>query len=134
MTLFELINARDALVTLSNKHLRNFKVSLGVSALVRKANDEFEAYNKELSKIINTYAEHDENGNVVSNPAGGFKLKDEKAREGFEKEHKSLLSTDISERIGTQKLRISADDFSSEKDYLTPQEMSILTPLIEWVE
>lgn len=133
MKLFELINAREALLALAGKRLTNFKISLSISALVRKADEEFDSYNKEAQKLIEAYCERDDNGNLVPAPRGGFKIK-----QGNEKlymdEHNDLLNSDISERFGTERIKISSSDFRSPDDFLTPKEMSTLEPLVEWVE
>ena len=56
---------------------------------MKKIEDELEIYYKEREKLIDKYAEKDENGNVKVDESGFVFLRD---KEGWDKEIKELLA------------------------------------------
>ena len=130
MKLNEVLAAREPLNKLSQKHFSNFKVVRNISELVKSVNNEFDFFNTEFKKLIDTYAEKDEHGNPVIVQNGNIKLKDEEAKLAFDKEYKELLDLDVSDRVKV--ITIKETDFKTSEEFLTPGEMMALDPIINW--
>lgn len=132
MTLKDLLVVKAPLKTLSEKHFINFTVSRNLAWLIKAVNAECDFLAAETDKLVDTYAEKDEQGNPITLKDGSIKLKDMEAKMAFDREYANLLLVDVSDKI--KKVTISEADFKSSDDLLTPLEMAMLDSLIDWVD
>ena len=123
MKLITIINAKEALNRLTEKHFSNFKVARKLVALRKAVDAEVDFYAEQEKKAVDLYAEKDENGNPVFLGEGRLKLKDNDAKIAFEGEVKKLLDTEVDD-IDPVLLRES--DFRSTDDLPTPGDMIAL--------
>jgi len=131
MTIREALVARDPLKKLATGHFTNFKVARDIATLIKAINNEFEFFESESKKLIETYAEFDENNSPKILPDGSIQLKSKEAKESFEAEYNNLLDLDISDKVNV--LAIAISDFK-DADLLTPLEISALSCIIDWID
>lgn len=97
---------------------QSFKGSLAfkIARIARELEKEMQTFNEERVKLIEKYAEKNENGDFVTDENNNIKINNSKIDE-INKEFDSLLNTEL--EINAEKLLINnIDDFE-----LTPQEM-----------
>lgn len=131
MTIREALIARDPLKKLANGHFTNFKIARDVAELIKAINNEFDFFEAESKKLIEAYAEFDENNKPKILPDGSLQLKSKEAKEAFETEYNALLDLDISDKV--KAIVINTNVFK-DADLLTPLEISALSCIIDWID
>lgn len=94
MKLKKLIESNEALEKLKTAKGIPAVTSYGIGKLCNAVKSELELFNAEEMKLINEYAEKNENGNVVIDANGRFNLLNDKANE-FAKQRNELLEKEI---------------------------------------
>ncbi|MSS42476.1 hypothetical protein FYJ27_01820 [Anaerosalibacter bizertensis] len=107
--------------TLSQKQLP-VKVSYAIAKNISKIEKELLIYEQERQKLIDKYAEKDNEGKVVADKNGQIKFKD---KENWEKDIKELLS--IENEIDIHKFKIDELEGYS----MTPAEIMSIEYMIE---
>ena len=130
MKLKELLNIREPLKQLSEKHFINFKTVRAIADLIKAINVELEFFEIESNKLVKLYAELNDFGEPKVLPNGNLQLKTPEDKVAFNKEYDNLLNLDISDKIKT--ITISESDFKSAAELPTPLEMSALDCIIKW--
>ena len=131
MKLNDLLNANDALKTLTGKRFTSYKKARLLVKLRKAVETEIEFYTEEERKAIKTYAELNEKGNPVFLPDGRLRLKDEQAKTAFESEIAKLRDSDVD---GIEMVTLSENDFISADELPTPEEMLLLESLVEFTD
>lgn len=116
-----LLNSISKLRVLSQKQLP-VKVSYAIAKNISKIEKELTIYEIERQKLIDKYAEKDNEGKVVADNNGKIKFKD---KEGWEKDIKELL--DIENEIDIHKFKIE----ELEGYNMTPAELMSIEYMIE---
>ncbi|HHV27431.1 MAG TPA: DUF1617 family protein [Tissierellia bacterium] len=116
-----LLNSISKLRVLSQKQLP-VKVSYAIAKNISKIEKELTIYEIERQKLIDKYAEKDNEGKVVADNNGQIKFKD---KEGWEKDIKELL--DIENEIDIHKFKIE----ELEGYNMTPAELMSIEYMIE---
>lgn len=127
MKLKQVIQAKDAIVRLTEKRFTDYKKVRELVKLRKSVETEFDFYAAEEKKAVDTYAEISEKGTPAFLPDGRLKLKDEKSKIAFETEIKALLDTDVDT---IEPITISEKDFRSCEDIPTPDDMILLEELV----
>ena len=123
LKLNELLNATDALQTLSKKSLQA-RPAFQVVRLLKAADKEIQEFNDIRVKVVNQYGDKDENGELITDENGNCHIAPEHINE-FNKELNDLLNTEI--EINANML--SLEDL--EKLEFTPSDLALLEPFIE---
>lgn len=127
MKLITVINAKDAIKALTEKHFANFKVARKLVALRKAIDADVEFYGEQEKKAVETYAELDTNGSPVFVDGTRIKLKDTESKIAFEKEIKKLLDTEVDD---IEPVTLHESDFRSGEDLPTPDEMLALEAFV----
>ena len=131
MKLIEILTANEALKKLANSKFNSFKKSYELSKLRKQVDEEVNFYVEEEKKIVESYASKDENGKPIFLDGGRIKLDSLEAKNNFEKEISELRDLEIDK---ISKVTISSNDFKSEDDIPTPNEILALEVLIDFKE
>ena len=131
MKLIEILTANEALKKLANSKFNSFKKSYELSKLRKQVDEEVNFYVEEEKKIVESYASKDENGKPIFLDGGRIKLDSLEAKNNFEKEISELRELEIDK---ISKVIISSNDFKSEEDIPTPNEILALEVLIDFKE
>lgn len=131
MKLIEILTANEALKKLANSKFNSFKKSYELSKLRKQVDEEVNFYVEEEKKIVESYASKDENGKPIFLDGGRIKLDSLEAKNNFEKEISELRELEIDK---ISKVTISSNDFKSEDDIPTPNEILALEVLIDFKE
>ena len=131
MKLIEILTANEALKKLANSKFNSFKKSNELSKLRKQVDEEVNFYVEEEKKIVESYASKDENGKPIFLDGGRIKLDSLEAKNNFEKEINELRKLEIDK---ISKVTISSNDFKSEDDIPTPNEILALEVLIDFKE
>lgn len=127
MKLKELLKTQEPLKRLTEKRFTNYKIIRALVGLRKAVDAEVDVYLEQERKAITAYAVLDEKGNPVLLAEGRVQLRDEKAKAAFEKELTELRETEI-ENISS--ITLWEDDFRSDEDFPTPDDILSLEPLV----
>lgn len=105
-----------------SKKVLPIKASYAIAKNLKKIEDELEIYYKEREKLIDKYAEKDENGNVKIDETGFIVFRD---KEGWDREIKELLA--IENDIKIHKFPIDV----LEGYNMSPAELMLIEYMIE---
>ena len=131
MKLIEILTSNEALKKLANSKFNSFKKSYELSKLRKQVDEEVNFYVEEEKKIVETYASKGEDGKPIFLEGGRIKLDSLEAKNNFEKEINELRELEIDK---ISKVTISSNDFKSEDDIPTPNEILALEVLIDFKE
>lgn len=123
LKLNELLNATDALQTLSKKSLQA-RPAFQVVRLLKAADKEIQEFNDIRVKVVNQYGDKDENGELITDENGNCHIAPEHINE-FNKELNDLLNTEI--EINANALSLG----DLEELEFTPSDLALLEPFIE---
>ena len=123
LKLNELLNATDALQTLSKKSLQA-RPAFQVVRLLKAADKEIQEFNDIRVKVVNQYGDKDENGELITDEHGNCHIAPEHINE-FNKELNDLLNTEI--EINANMLSLG----DLEELEFTPSDLALLEPFIE---
>lgn len=123
LKLNELLNATDALQTLSKKSLQA-RPAFQVVRLLKAADKEIQEFNEIRVKVVNQYGDKDENGELITDENGNCHIAPEHINE-FNKELNDLLNTEI--EINANMLSLG----DLEELEFTPSDLALLEPFIE---
>lgn len=131
MKLIEILTANEALKKLANSKFNSFKKAYELSKLRKQVDEEVNFYVDEEKKIVETYASKGEDGKPIFLEGGRIKLDSLEAKNSFEKEINELRELEIDK---ISKVTINSNDFKSEDDIPTPNEILALEVLIDFKE
>ena len=131
MKLIEILTANEALKKLANSKFNSFKKAYELSKLRKQVDEEVNFYVDEEKKIVETYASKGEDGKPIFLEGGRIKLDSLEAKNSFEKEINELRELEIDK---ISKVTINCNDFKSEDDIPTPNEILALEVLIDFKE
>ena len=123
VTLKEIVESQEAMRALSNKSLRG-RVAFKVARLLKKLEAELTTFNDTRTKLIESYAKKDEEGNFVTNDKNEYQFDQENANKFVEEINKLLL-----EELDIDANPILVDEIE-ELDF-TPAEMAALEPFMD---
>lgn len=113
----QLVNSIGVLNKLTNMELP-IKLSYELSKNIIKVDKELEVYNKERQKLINKYAEKDEEGNLKTNEDGTVRILD---IENWNNDLKDLLEIETNVDVHL----IDLDDINTNVN-ITPGELIVI--------
>lgn len=131
MTIKNILDIKDTVKKLLNVHFTSFKVVRNLTKTVKRFDEEIDIYTSQLQKLIDDYAEKDENGNIVTSEKGDVKIKKEFIGD-FNKAYSEMLNVEVFEDF--EKIDISEKDFLYSKDLPTVSEMLVLSSIINWID
>ena len=131
MKLKFIVEAKDAIVRLTEKRFTDYKKLREIVKLRKAVEAEFEFYCDQEKKAVETYGEMSDKGTPAFLPDGRLKLKNAEAKEAFETEIKKLLDTEVGDFTI---ITIKESDFLSAEDLPTPKDMLVLEPIISFVD
>ena len=131
MKLKHIIEAKDAIVRLTEKRFTDYKKLREIVRLRKAAEAEFEFYCDQEKKAVETYGEKTDKGTPAFLPDGRLKLKDVQAKEAFEAEIKKLLDTEVGDFVI---ITIKESDFLTADDLPTPSDMLLLENIINFAD
>ena len=131
MKLKFIIEAKDAIVRLTQKRFTDYKKLREIVRLRKAVEAEFEFYCDQEKKAVETYGEKTDKGTPAFLPDGRLKLKDVQAKEAFEAEIKKLLDTEVGDFTI---ITIKESDFLTVDDLPTPNDMLLLEKIINFVD
>ena len=131
MKLKYIIEAKEAIVRLTEKRFTDYKKLREIVKLRKAAEAEFEFYCDQEKKAVETYGEKTDKGTSAFLPDGRLKLKDVQAKEAFEAEIKKLLDTEVGDFTI---ITIKESDFLSADDLPTPNDMLLLENVINFAD
>lgn len=129
MKLIELLNARSALKSLTEKNFANYKILRDLTRLRKSVDAEVEFYTEQERKAVLQYADKDEKGQPIILDNGRIKLKDIESKQAFDEELSKLRTLEVD---GITKVVVEESDFRSSNDYPTPDEMIALECVIDF--
>lgn len=131
MKMIDLLNAKDAIQTLTEKRFTSFKKVRELVDLKKAVDDEIEFYAGEERKIVETYATKDGNGNPIILEGGRIQLDSIEKKIAFEKEVSELRGLEV-DKIKPISLRTS--DFRNGDDIPTPAEVLALEGIVDFID
>ena len=131
MKLKFIVEAKDAIVRLTEKRFTDYKKLREIVKLRKAVEAEFEFYCDQEKKAVETYGEMSDKGTPAFLPDGRLKLKNAEAKEAFEKEIAKLLDTEVDDFTI---ITLKESDFLSAEDLPTPKDMLVLEPIISFVD
>lgn len=131
MKLIDIMQAKDALIKLTDTHFTNYKILRELVRLKKRVDEEYEFYSVQEKKAVDAYAEKTEDGQLVFVDGGRLKLKDVKSKTAFDAEISKLNETEVDD-IPTVIIRES--DFKTVADFPTASDMLLLSAIIEFEE
>ena len=131
MKLKHIIEAKDAIVRLTEKRFTDYKKLRGIVKLRKSVEAEFEFYCDQEKKAVETYGEKSDKGTPAFLPDGRLKLKDVESKEAFEAEIKKLLDTEVGD---FKIITIKESDFLTADDLPTPSDMLLLENIIDFAD
>lgn len=129
MKLKDLLTAVEALKRLTEKRFSSYKTIRNLVSLRKAVEEEVETYLEQEKKAIQTYAELDEKGKPILVAEGVVRLKDEQAKQAFDKELTELRETEVE---GIERVVLCEGDFRSAEDLPTPDDLLALEPLVRF--
>lgn len=131
MKLKHIIEAKEAIVRLTEKRFTDYKKLREIVKLRKASEAEFEFYCDQEKKAVETYGEKTDKGTPAFLPDGRLKLKDVEAKEAFEAEIKKLLDTEVGDFTI---ITIRESDFLTADDLPTPNDMLLLENVINFAD
>ena len=131
MKLKFIVEAKDAIVRLTEKRFTDYKKLREIVKLRKAVEAEFEFYCDQEKKAVETYGEMSDKGTPAFLPDGRLKLKNAEAKEAFETEIMKLLDTEVGDFTI---ITIKESDFLSAEDLPTPKDMLVLEHIISFVD
>ena len=131
MKLKFIVEAKDAIVRLTEKRFTDYKKLREIVKLRKAVEAEFEFYCDQEKKAVETYGEMSDKGTPAFLPDGRLKLKNAEAKEAFETDIKKLLDTEVGDFTI---ITIKESDFLSAEDLPTPKDMLVLEHIISFVD
>ena len=131
MKLKFIVEAKDAIVRLTEKRFTDYKKLREIVKLRKAVEAEFEFYCDQEKKAVETYGEMSDKGTPAFLPDGRLKLKNAEAKEAFEKEIAKLLDTEVDDFTI---ITLKESDFLSAEDLPTPKDMLVLEHIISFVD
>ncbi|MEN8079095.1 hypothetical protein ABFP60_19220 [Clostridioides difficile] len=119
-----IVNTINVLGDLNNAKLP-VKVAYAITKNINKINSELKAYNEEKAKLIDKYAEKDEEGKLKADEFGNVTLKEEH-REDWDKDIKELLS--IENEVDIHMIQL--DDLLNSNYNISPAELAAIDFMI----
>lgn len=119
-----ILNTVNTLGNLNNSQLP-IKLAYAISKNINKIECELKAYNTEKSKLIDKYAEKDEEGKLIENELGHVTIKEE-CKEDWNKDITELLS--IENEIDIHMIQL--DDLLNSNYNISPAELSVIDFMI----
>ncbi len=129
MKLKYVVEAKDAIVRLTEKRFADYKKLREIVRLRKKVEAEYDFYCDQERKAVETYGEKTEHGTPAFLPDGRLKLKDIKSKEAFEAEIAKLLDTEIGD---FEIITLKEEHFRSSDDLPTPHDMILLENIINF--
>lgn len=126
MKLKTVIEAKTALIRLTEKRFCNYRKIRELVKLRKAVETEFDIYVEQEKKAVEVYAEK-KDGSPVLLEDGRIKLKDAPSKVAFEEE---ILRLQNSEIDGITPVSVSGADFLTSDDLPTPDEMLSLEGII----
>lgn len=120
----KILNTVNALGSLNNAQLP-IKVAYAISKNINKIECELKAYNTEKAKLIDKYAEKDEDGKLIADEYGNVNIKEEN-RENWNRDINELLS--IENEIDIHMIQL--DDLLNANYNISPAELSMIDFMI----
>lgn len=120
----KILNTVNTLGNLNNAQLP-IKVAYAISKNINKIECELKAYNTEKAKLIDKYAEKDEEGKLIQNELGHVNIKEE-FKEDWNRDITELLS--IENEIDIHKIQL--DDLLNSNYNISPAELSAISFMI----
>lgn len=131
MKLKHIIEAKEAIVRLTQKRFTDYKKLREIVRLRKSVEAEFEFYCEQERKAVETYGEKTDKGTPAFLSDGRLKLKDIASKEAFEKEIAKLLDTEVGDFTI---ITIKESDFLSAEDLPTPGDMLVLENIINFAD
>ena len=131
MKLKYIVEAKDAIVRLTEKRFTDYKKLREIVKLRKSVEAEFEFYCDQEKKAVETYGEKSDKGTPAFLPDGRLKLKDIESKEAFEAEIKKLLDTEVGD---FKIITIKESDFLTADDLPTPTDMLLLENIIDFAD
>ena len=131
MKLKYIVEAKDAIVRLTEKRFTDYKKLREIVRLRKSVEAEFEFYCDQEKKAVETYGEKSDKGTPAFLPDGRLKLKDVESKEAFEAEIKKLLDTEVGD---FKIITIKESDFLTADDLPTPSDMLLLENIIDFAD
>ena len=131
MKLKFIVEAKDAIVRLTEKRFTDYKKLREIVKLRKAVEAEFEFYCDQEKKAVETYGEMSDKGTPAFLPDGRLKLKNAEAKEAFETEIKKLLDTEVGD---FKIITIKESDFLTADDLPTPSDMLLLENIIDFAD
>ncbi len=129
MKLLEFLNLKDSIELLTKVKFSDFKITLDIYNLSKKANEMLDLYRQEHSKIVEEYVQKDDNGNVMIDDKRQFMFKNDEDRQKFINSVTELNNTEITD---INKIDISIEKIQGNNNSLTADVMLKLDPIITW--
>lgn len=120
----KILNTINTLGSLNNAQLP-IKVAYAISKNINKIESELKAYNTEKAKLIDKYAEKDEEGKLKADGYGNVNIKEEH-REDWNRDISELLSIENEMDIHM----IQLDDLLNSNYNISPAELSAIDFMI----
>lgn len=124
LKLKEMLDSISVLRELAQKQLKG-RVAYRVAKLLKKVEEEFTLFNDSRQKVVDTYGERDENGNLAINPETNEYVFSDENFKLVTDEINAILDNTVT--INANKLQLTDIE---DLDF-TPAEMVALTPFIE---
>lgn len=131
MKLKAIIEAKDAIIRLTEKRFTDYKKLREIVRLRKSVEAEYEFYCEQEKKLVDTYGEKSDKGTPAFLPDGRLKLKDLETKAAFEAEIKKLQETEVDNFVV---ITIREGDFLSAEDLPTPNDMLVLEAIITFAE
>lgn len=129
MTYEHVINAHEALATLTTKRFTSFRVARKLVALRKRIDEEFDFYASEERKFLDLYAKKNENGDPIVTEENRIQLKDEPSAKAFLQKIDELRNSPVE---GIEPVKLCEGDFCETQALPTPDEMISLEGFIEF--
>ena len=131
MKLHTIINAKDALLRLTEKRFRDYKKLRELVKLRKTVNAEYDFYLEQEKKAVDAHAAKKEDGSPDFTEDGRLKLKDAESKNAFEVEILRLQETEID---GIVPVKLCEEDFLTTNDLPTASDMLILEGIVDFVD
>lgn len=119
----DIVNSAEIFSTLSQKKL-NMRMAYQLAKIIKEVQKEFELFQETRMKLINEYAERDEDGQLKVDENNNFTIPKEKIQD-FQKELNELLETQVELQIN----KINLDELENVE--FTPMELIKIEKFIE---
>lgn len=130
-TLAQIMAVSPIFDKLAEKHYTNFSLSFKIAKAAKELESHKDFYIKEERKIIETYAEKDDNGQVKIVEGNRISFKDQKAAMGFNKEINDLANTEVDI---FEPLELHLSDFGPGDMTFTPKDIIALEDFVKFID